>query len=206
MTQTETDSRAAADQAARETRDAAADLGQRARTTARDAAGKVSRGAQDMAHKAQDSAADEVKDVASALRTAAEELRNGSPQQRTFSQIADGLADVSDSMRDKDMGEMMHDLNSFARRNPVVFLGGAALLGFAATRFAKASGRGSQGDNGREPAHMRRDMPAQGADHGSATGQSAPTATPSAAPSSVAFRATDTPRPVPGTASTAKGG
>lgn len=107
---------------------------------ARDVAETVSNEAVGYAEKAKASAADEVKDVASALRTAAHEMRSGSPQERTLSQIADGLADVSDAVRGKDLGEALGDLNQFARHNPMVFLGGAALVGFAATRFAKASG------------------------------------------------------------------
>jgi hypothetical protein len=91
------------------------------------------------ADKTRDTAADEVRGVASALRTAADELRDGSPQERTFSQIADGLADASDALRNKDLGEIAGSVNDFARRNPLMFLGGAALVGFAATRFAKSS-------------------------------------------------------------------
>lgn len=112
--------------------------------------------AKDMAHEAGDyaehakaTAADEVKGVSSALRTAAEELRSGSPQERAFSQIAAGLADASDAMRDKDLGEMAQSLTGFAKRNPLVFLGGAALVGFAATRFASASAHRSAANGDR---------------------------------------------------------
>jgi hypothetical protein len=90
--------------------------------------------------KAKESVADEISSVSSALRTAADEMRSGSPQERTFGQIAESLADASDALRDKDLGTMVGDLGRFARSNPMVFLGGAALIGFAATRFAKASG------------------------------------------------------------------
>jgi hypothetical protein len=34
---------------------------------------------------------------------------------------------------------MAGDISDYARRNPLVFLGGAALVGFALTRFAKAT-------------------------------------------------------------------
>ena len=127
---------------------AASNAAESAKAQARDVADTVSAEATNYAYQARDTAADEVKGVASALRTAADELRSGSPQERSFSQLADGLADVSDSMRDKDLGEMMGDLNGFAKRNPLVFLGGAALLGFVATRFAKASSDRPQGGYG----------------------------------------------------------
>ena len=78
------------------------------------------------------------------LRRAADELRGGSPQERTFGQMADALADVSDNVRGKDFGEMAGDMSDFARRNPLAFLGGAALLGFAGTRLARASEQNRQ--------------------------------------------------------------
>ena len=48
-------------------------------------------------------------------------------------------------MRDKDLGEVAGDVSDFARRNPLAFLGGAALLGFAGTRIARASERHREG-------------------------------------------------------------
>ena len=75
-------------------------------------------------------------------------MRSGSAQERTFSQIAEGLADASDAMRDKDLGEMVGAVSNFARRNPMVFLGSAALIGFAATRFARASDDGRSDSRG----------------------------------------------------------
>lgn len=83
--------------------------------------------------------ADEVQGVAMALRRASEELRGGSAQERTLGTIASGLADVSDQIRDKDLGEIVQMVNKVARDNPLLFLGGAALLGFAASRYLKAS-------------------------------------------------------------------
>ncbi|MBU2999175.1 hypothetical protein KO491_04955 [Roseovarius nubinhibens] len=131
------------------------DLKTKARDTASAVKEDVTKAAQSAARTVQDEAAHyadrsketaarEVRGVASALRTAADELRDGSPQERTFSQLADGLADVSDTIRDKDLGEVVSGLNSFARRNPLLFLGGAALAGFAATRFARATARDPQ--------------------------------------------------------------
>ncbi len=96
----------------------------------------------DYADQAKSAAGHELKDVASAFRTAADEMRSGSPQERTFGQIADTLADASDAVRDKDFSEMVGAVTDFALRNPMTVVGGAALLGFAATRIAKASCNG----------------------------------------------------------------
>ncbi|SEL36913.1 hypothetical protein SAMN05421666_3480 [Roseovarius nanhaiticus] len=125
---------------------ATADLKESARETAKDAAGAVRSEASRRAESAKSGVAGEVSDVASALRKAADDMRDGSPQERTFGQIAGSLADVSDQIRDKDLGEMANEISSFAKRNPLLFLGGAALAGFAATRFATASAR--RGDDG----------------------------------------------------------
>ena len=81
---------------------------------AKDVASTVASEAGAYADKAKGAAADEVKGVASALRTAADELRSGSPQERTFSQLAHGLADAADAMRDKDLGEIVGSLTGFA--------------------------------------------------------------------------------------------
>lgn len=117
----------------------ASEMTEQAKSAARDAAQSAASAAKDQAETAKSSVADEMSGVASALRTAAEDMRSGSPQERTFGQIAEGLADASEAMRNKDLSEMVHDVSVFARKNPLVFLGGAALIGFAATRFAKAS-------------------------------------------------------------------
>ena len=117
------------------------DLGNAARQTAGDAADAVREEATRHADSAKSGVADGVSDVASALRKAADEMRDGSPQERTFGQIANSLADVSDSIRGKDLGEMASEVSSFAKRNPMLFIGGIALAGFAVTRFATASGR-----------------------------------------------------------------
>ncbi|WP_104016944.1 hypothetical protein [Roseovarius nitratireducens] len=92
-------------------------------------------------------AANEVNDVATSLRRASEDMRDGSAQERTLAQIARSLADASDAIRDKDLGEISQDIRKVARDNPVLFLGGAALLGFAASRYAKASGNHANGSD-----------------------------------------------------------
>ena len=124
----------------------AADLGDTARQAARDTAGAVREEATRRAEGARSGMADEVSDIASALRKAADEMRHGSPQERTLGQIAGGLADMSDAIRDKDLGEMLNEISGFARRNPWLFLSGMALTGFAATRFATASARRNTSD------------------------------------------------------------
>lgn len=120
-----------------------------AKTMVQSAKGAVS----DQVDAARATAASEVDGIASALRKAADELRDDSPQSRTFRQLSTGLADFSDTIRGKDFSELTRDISAFARRNPVVFLGGAVLIGLAASRFAKASEHASHDD--RDPAQKR---------------------------------------------------
>ncbi len=124
-----------------EARETSENLTEAARQTATDASRAIREEAATRADSAKAGVAGEVSDVASALRKAAEDMRDGSAQERTFGQIASTLADVSDTIRDKDLGQVANEVSDFAKRNPLLFIGGVALAGFAATRFAMASAR-----------------------------------------------------------------
>ncbi|MFN3641695.1 MAG: hypothetical protein ACK4TB_02065 [Gemmobacter sp.] len=97
-------------------------------------------GVREKAAGARADVAGEVRDVANALRRASEELRGGSAQERTLGTIASSIADASDAIRDKDLGEILDMARKVAREHPVLFLGGAAILGFVVSRYAKATG------------------------------------------------------------------
>ena len=92
------------------------------------------------AAQTQEDIAAEVSGTADALRKAASEVRDGSPQGSAFSYAAERLADVSDSIRGQDLGQTLETVTHYARRHPIAFLGGAVALGMAAGRFAKSSG------------------------------------------------------------------
>ena len=111
------------------------------------------------ANDAKANVAGEVKDVAMALRRASEDLRGGSAQERTLGQIATSLADASDALRNKDLGEILQTVNQVARNNPLLFLGGAVALGFAASRFAKATSGATMPSAGRMPNSNAQDFP-----------------------------------------------
>ncbi|EIE50835.1 hypothetical protein C357_11849 [Citreicella sp. 357] len=111
-----------------------------ARAAAESVAARARDEAGEQADRARTGVASELSGIARALDTAAGELREGSPQEQVFGQVANGLSGVSDAIRDRDLADLASEVSAFARRNPLGFLGGAALAGFAATRFAKASG------------------------------------------------------------------
>jgi hypothetical protein len=133
--------------------------GAEAAQMARDTAGEYANRARDEAYargeEYRDYAASETGKVASALRKASEDLRAGSPQERFVGQMADGVADAADRMRGMSLEEIARDSSEFARRHPAAFLGGAALVGFAAARFLKASAQADDDDYYQLPATSR---------------------------------------------------
>ena len=58
--------------------------------------------------------------------------------------IADNAEKLSSLVRDNDVDQLLAIAQDFGRRQPVAFLGAAALLGFAASRFVTASAQRSQ--------------------------------------------------------------
>lgn len=136
---TDTDHRNAGTETLDDARRAGRRLGSEAAGAAQDTYARARSAAEGQAERGKSAAASEIENVADALRKAAGDMRHGSPQERTFGQIAESLADASEAIRDRDFGQIAGDVSDFARRNPLAFLGGAALAGFAVTRFAKSS-------------------------------------------------------------------
>jgi ElaB/YqjD/DUF883 family membrane-anchored ribosome-binding protein len=58
---------------------------------------------------------------------------------RLVEQAGDGLRRIADSVRSKNLDEVVRDAESFARLQPALFLGAAAVAGFLAVRFLKSS-------------------------------------------------------------------
>src|SRR5688500_3227189 len=72
-------------------------------------------------------------DSAGALRRAARDgTAADSPGARTAESAADTLQRFADSLRDRDLDGLLRDAESFARREPALFIGAAALVGFLA--------------------------------------------------------------------------
>ena len=130
-----------AKRAAEDAKSGAAEFAETARERAREMADEAKTRAYEYGRDYKDDAANETSKIANALRKAADDLHDGSPQERVFAKLADTVADTADGMRDMELYEMAYAVNDFARRNSADFLGGAALLGFVAARFMKASAR-----------------------------------------------------------------
>ncbi len=138
------DARAAGDEA----RTAAQDLDAAARNKAEElkmGAGKAVHAAKERAREAageqKNMAAERMAGFADALRHASSDLdEQGQTLVSGFvRQAADGLADFSGAMRRNDVDDLMGSVESFARRQPALFIGSAVLAGFGIARFMKAS-------------------------------------------------------------------
>ncbi len=109
----------------------AQDLGQEAKDA-------VYSEAERKAEAVRDEAAARVTNAANAADAAAAEFDADSLQARAAQQVADQVEGLAERLRTADLTTVTHEVSSFARKNPALFIGGAALLGFAATRFLKA--------------------------------------------------------------------
>jgi hypothetical protein len=103
-----------------------------------------------------DRAAEGLGSVAQALRQTGEQMR---PQDHLgvspyLSAVAEQIDRASGYLQDRSLGQLVGDVESFARREPAIFLGGAFLAGLLAGRFLKSSG-----DTAR-PAAIRGYLPA----------------------------------------------
>lgn len=100
----------------------------------------------DTAERQKMAGADFVENIAESVRRAAGEFEGQVPQAAQYIRYAADQIDVmTDSLRRRDIGQMMSDVQSFARRQPTAFLGLSFLAGFAAIRFLR-SGASANGD------------------------------------------------------------
>lgn len=88
---------------------------------------------------AREAAAAEAETATEAAQAASDVYPDGSLHKHAGEQVAQGLDATAKALREVDIDAMSRDAAAFARRNPVLFLGGAAAAGFAVARFLKAS-------------------------------------------------------------------
>jgi ElaB/YqjD/DUF883 family membrane-anchored ribosome-binding protein len=123
-------------------RDARGALGEKAddlRETARSTLHGARAAVEQRSESAKATAADEMARTAEGLEAAAREMGDAPLQQDLLHEAAEGLKQLSRAVQGKSIGTIVEDLSDFGRRNPLAYLGGAALAGFALARFARAS-------------------------------------------------------------------
>jgi hypothetical protein len=111
----------------------------------------VERGAEigfQQADRGLETAAGGIETVAQTIRRVSTDMQTDQPQIAEFaSTAADRAEDLATYLRETDVRQMIGNVENFARRQPLLFLGGAFVLGIAASRFIKAAG-GNQGQTG----------------------------------------------------------
>lgn len=89
--------------------------------------------------------ADYLGSVAHAVERAAEGFERDVPQAAKYiRQAADRIDSVADAVRQRDLQQLVGEVEQFARRQPTLFFGGAVILGFAALRFFKSASTGAR--------------------------------------------------------------
>jgi hypothetical protein len=110
----------------------------------------VERGAEigfQQADRGLETAAGGIETAAQTIRRVSTDMQTDQPQIAEFaSTAADRAEDLARYLRETDVREMIGNVENFARRQPLLFLGGAFVLGVAASRFIKAAG-GNQGQS-----------------------------------------------------------
>ena len=137
---------------ARDVRAKASDLTDGVTKAAKDNASQLGEAALDMANSAKDKVeaavserksigADYIGSIAQAAARAAHEFDAELPQAAQYiRQASEQIQGVADTVRERDVRELVGEVQDFARRQPTLFFGGAVVLGFAALRFLKSSG------------------------------------------------------------------
>jgi hypothetical protein len=125
------------------------DSAKKAASRAKEAASDVVDQAKDQATSRVDqqrqTAASGVQAVAHALRSMSDDLRNREegPVVEYAAEIGNAIGGqverVANYLREREAHQFVSDAEDFARRSPAVFLGGAFVLGLAASRFLKSS-------------------------------------------------------------------
>jgi hypothetical protein len=104
--------------------------------------------AKSFAGEQKDFLAGQIDGISSAVSKVAGELDQSDQRMvaRYARDIAGGLSSVARQVQDNDVDQLMAKAQDFGRKQPLAFLGTAALAGFLASRFAMASAqRGSGG-------------------------------------------------------------
>jgi hypothetical protein len=90
-------------------------------------------------------AAGQIEGLAKALHTTGEQLRSQhqDPVANWVERAAEGLDRLCDTLRERDINSLAAQIQDYARRQPVVVLGGAVAAGFLVARFLKSSSSSS---------------------------------------------------------------
>ncbi|WP_456305754.1 hypothetical protein, partial [Falsiroseomonas oryziterrae] len=96
--------------------------------------------AEGLAEDTKQAGAEHAQGLARAIHRAADELERDSPQvARLVHDAAGSVDEIARAIRERSPRDMLRSAEDFARRQPFLFMGAAALAGFAVARFARSS-------------------------------------------------------------------
>src|SRR3954447_22638548 len=112
-----------------------------AKEKAQETAQQAKRGLRDQVDQRSTDAGHRVSSAAQDARSVAEELRNQGKHQpaKLAEQAADRAESLGDYLKNSDGDTILGDVEDFGRRQPWAVIAGGVALGFAASRFLKAS-------------------------------------------------------------------
>lgn len=122
------------------TQDSPEDVKRKAEQTAHTVVDQAQQVASTQANTQMTRAADLLDGVVDSLHQTSQNMREQQPQVASIAdQSATRVQDVSNYLRNNDFNRVIRDAESYARREPLIFLGAAFAVGFIAARFLKAS-------------------------------------------------------------------
>lgn len=130
---------------------AAQDLKEQVQETADQATEQMKHTAQSLLGSQKGRATQSLNTLADTLHQTGEYLRQseGGGFFATYAdRAATGVQQFSGHLDEREVSELIADLERYARKQPVVFLGGAFALGTLVTRFLRSSGQRESGDMG----------------------------------------------------------
>jgi hypothetical protein len=134
---------------------------EQAKDKAQEAAGQARRGMRDQVDTRSTEAGERVAGAAQDARGVAEQLRRQGKDQpaRLAEQAAQRAESLGDYLKRSDGDTILRDVEDFGRRQPWTVIAGGLVLGFAASRFLKASSSRRYDSRAELPRHMpaRRD-------------------------------------------------
>ena len=102
--------------------------------------GKVKTGARDAANTGKAKASSTLTDVSAMVEDVAKTLDDkvGGQYGDYARRAADAVSGLADTLKSKEVDELLEDARNFVRQRPAVAIGAAAALGFILTRIVKA--------------------------------------------------------------------
>ncbi|MEA2467649.1 MAG: hypothetical protein QOJ57_1775 [Thermoleophilaceae bacterium] len=133
-----------------------AEVTDQAKEKAQEAAGEAKGRVREQVDQRSTDAGQQVSTTAGDLRSVGEELRKQGKDTpaKLAEQAAERTERLGSYLTESDADRILHDVEDFARRQPWAVVAGGLALGFAASRFMKASSsqRYQQRSTGRDPA------------------------------------------------------